>query len=60
MKADEIASVIAEGKTAKGIEDLLSLASSTYGKQVTHLEVGSQLKNHWQVQPPDSCTACHR
>lgn len=60
VKADEIAGVIAEGKTAKGIEDLLSLADTAYGKKVTQLEVGSQLKKHWQVQPPDSCTACHR
>jgi hypothetical protein len=60
VKADEIANVIGEGKTAKGLEDLLSLADTTFGKKVTQLEVGTQLKKHWQVQPPDSCTACHR
>jgi hypothetical protein len=60
VKASEIANVIGQGKTANGLEDLLSLADTTFGKKVTQLEVGSQLKKHWQVQPPDSCTACHR
>jgi hypothetical protein len=60
VKADEIAATIRPGGKASGLEDLLSLATDTYGKQVTQLEVGSQLKKHWQVQPPESCTACHR
>jgi hypothetical protein len=38
----------------------VALAEKTYGKDVTQKEVGTQLKKHWQIQPPDSCTACHR
>jgi hypothetical protein len=39
---------------------LLKLAEKTYGKEVTQAEVGTQLKKHWQIQPPENCTACHR
>ncbi|MEN3943031.1 cytochrome c3 family protein [Prosthecobacter sp. SYSU 5D2] len=60
VKADEIAETIEEGKKATTVEDLVALASESYGKQVTQLEVGTQLKKHWQVQPPENCTACHR
>jgi hypothetical protein len=60
IKADEIAATIEEGKTAAKVEDLVALAAGKFGEKVTQLEVGSQLKKHWQVQPPDSCTACHR
>jgi len=59
-KADEIAGTISAGGKASTVEELVALASKTFGKQVTQLEVGSQLKKHWQVQPPESCTACHR
>jgi hypothetical protein len=60
VPAGEIASVINEGKQAASLEDLVALAEKRYGDKVTQLEVGTQLKKHWQVQPPDSCTACHR
>lgn len=60
VKADEIAETIEEGKKATTVEELVALASESYGKQVTQLEVGTQLKKHWQVQPPENCTACHR
>ncbi|HAL73007.1 MAG: cytochrome c3 family protein [Verrucomicrobiota bacterium] len=60
VKTGEIAETIQEGGKAASIEELVSLASVTFGKQVTQLEVGSQLKKHWQVQPPENCTSCHR
>lgn len=60
VKADEIAATIQEDGKASSLDDILALASSTYGKNVTQLEVGSQLKKHWQVMPPENCTACHR
>jgi hypothetical protein len=60
IKAEEIAGVIGKDKKASNLQELLTLADAAYGKSVTQLEVGSQLKKHWQVQPPDSCTACHR
>ncbi|HEY1081839.1 MAG TPA: cytochrome c3 family protein [Prosthecobacter sp.] len=60
VNTDEIAAVIGEGKKAASVDELVALASETFGKQVTQLEVGSQLKKHWQVQPPENCTACHR
>jgi hypothetical protein len=44
----------------KGVSDLLAIAEKKYGKEVSQLEVGSQLKKHWQIQPPESCAACHR
>ena len=43
-----------------GVSDLLAIAEKKYGKEVSQLEVGSQLKKHWQIQPPESCAACHR
>lgn len=58
--ADEVASVIKPGAKAAGLPDLLKLAQEKYGDQVTQSEVGPQLKKHWQVAPPDNCTACHR
>ncbi len=60
VKADEIAATIQEDGKASSLDEILALASSTYGKNVTQLEVGSQLKKHWQVMPPENCTACHR
>jgi hypothetical protein len=60
----EIASVITKGKPLgfepKTLDDLLQLADKNLGRTVTQHEVGSQLKNHWQIQPPESCAACHR
>ena len=49
-----------EGAKADGLDAIVALAEKTYGKDVTQKEVGTQLKKHWQIQPPDSCTACHR
>ncbi|MCB1226511.1 MAG: cytochrome c3 family protein [Verrucomicrobiales bacterium] len=43
-----------------GLDDLVSMAEKEFGKDVTQKEVGTQLKKHWQVQPPESCAACHR
>ncbi len=65
VKPVEIASVIvgdskASDEAPKGLDGILALAQKTYGEQVTQLEVGSQLKKHWQIQPPESCAACHR
>jgi len=59
----EVAEVISGkplGYEPKTIDDLLALAERKYGKQVSQLEVGTQLKEHWQIQPPESCAACHR
>jgi hypothetical protein len=56
----EIAQSIDPSRSAANLADLVSLAEGRYGKQVTQLEVGTQLKKHWQVQPPENCTACHR
>jgi hypothetical protein len=57
----EIATVIG-GASAKAddLDQILKLAETTYGKEVTQAEVGTQLKKHWQIQPPENCTACHR
>jgi hypothetical protein len=60
VQPGEIANVIQHGKSASSVADLVKLAQAEYGDKVTQLEVGYQLKQHWQVQPPDSCTACHR
>lgn len=60
VKADEIAATIEAGKTASKLEEIVALASGKFGAKVTQLEVGSQLKKHWQVQPPENCTTCHR
>lgn len=64
VKADEIAQVIVgENKPAPAagtLDDLLALAGKTFGKTVSQLEVGTQLKKHWQIQPPETCAACHR
>jgi hypothetical protein len=60
IKADEIAGTIGEDKKAASVEDLVALATKKYGKEVTQLEVGTQLKKHWQVQPPQACSSCHR
>ncbi len=61
--AGEIAEVILGAKPGyevNGMDDLLAMAEKTYGDDVTQREVGSQLKKHWQIQPPESCAACHR
>jgi len=61
VPSSEIAEVIGgEGAKADGLDAIVALAEKTYGKDVTQKEVGTQLKKHWQIQPPDSCTACHR
>jgi hypothetical protein len=60
----EIADVIVgQGKLdwePKGLEDLLQIAKKEFGRQVSQKEIGTQLKKHWQIQPPESCAACHR
>jgi len=61
--AAEIAEVITGSKPEydlNGVADLLAIAEKKYGKEVSQLEVGSQLKKHWQIQPSESCAACHR
>jgi hypothetical protein len=61
IPAGEIATVIGgESAKADDLDQLLKLAEATYGKEVTQAEVGTQLKKHWQIQPPENCTACHR
>jgi hypothetical protein len=60
IKPEEIASSIEPGKKATQLDEILALASGKYGEKVTQLEVGTQLKKHWQVQPPENCTTCHR
>ena len=61
IPAGEIATVIGgESAKADDLDQLLKLAETTYGKEVTQAEVGTQLKKHWQIQPPENCTACHR
>jgi hypothetical protein len=61
VPAGEIAAAIGgEGAKADDLGALLALAEKTYGKEVTQTEVGTQLKKHWQIQPPENCTACHR
>jgi hypothetical protein len=39
---------------------VVELAAKTYGPSVTQKEVGTQLKDHWRVAPPETCAACHR
>lgn len=62
VKADEIAAEIpgAKGQSAADAAGLAALAQKAYGEKVVQSEVGLQLKKHWQISPPDSCTACHR
>lgn len=64
IKADEIAAVITGGarvdKPAGSVNDLVAMAEEAFGKSVAQREVGLQLKKHWQIQPPESCAACHR
>ena len=60
VSGDEIASVINPGSKAANLDELVKLAEVKYGKEVTQAEVGPQLKKHWQVAPPENCTACHR
>jgi hypothetical protein len=45
----------------RDMDSLLSLAEKVYGKKVmSQEEVGLQLKEAWNVNPPESCSACHR
>lgn len=62
VKVDEIAGVIGAKSSPQPstVEEVVELAAKKFGNQVTQEEVGTQLKKHWQVQPPDNCTACHR
>jgi hypothetical protein len=61
VPAKDIAEVIGgEGAKADTLDQIVALAEGTYGAEVTQKEVGTQLKKHWQIQPPDNCTACHR
>lgn len=65
VKADEIAGVLKDAgasyeKTPAGLDELVKLAENNYGKKMAQKEVGLQLKKHWQIQPPESCAACHR
>jgi hypothetical protein len=59
-KADEIAQVIKPEANATDLAGLMKLAEDRFGKEVTQAEVGPQIKKHWQVAPPENCTACHR
>ncbi len=58
--AAELADVIKPGAKANDLAEVMKLASDTFGEKVKQAEVGPQLKKHWQVAPPESCTACHR
>jgi hypothetical protein len=60
VAASEIADTLQPGSKAAGLPELLELAQKRFGEKVTQVEVGTQLKKHWQVQPPENCTACHR
>lgn len=60
--ASDIAAEIPGGKgaTATDAASLSALAQKAYGEKVTQKEVGTQLKKHWNILPPQDCTACHR
>ena len=60
--AADIAAEIPGGKgaTAADAASLAALAQKAYGDKVTQSEVGTQLKKHWNILPPQDCTACHR
>ena len=60
--AADIAAEIPGGKgaTATDAASLATLAQKAYGEKVTQTEVGTQLKKHWNILPPQDCTACHR
>ncbi len=63
IDAKEIAAQIPGGEKleqAPDLDKLLALAQTAYGDNVVQREVGLQLKKHWQIQPPDNCSACHR
>jgi hypothetical protein len=62
VSADDIAVAITGDEHTKGgdLAALVKLAEGKYGKSVTQKEVGLQLKKHWEIQPPQDCTACHR
>ena len=47
-------------KKPADLTELVALASKTFGKEVTQTEVGAQLKEHWRINPPESCAGCHR
>jgi hypothetical protein len=50
-----------ENRGELGKEDLIRLSEQVYGKgEMTQEEVGLQLKEAWNVNPPLSCSACHR
>jgi len=60
--AADIAAEIPGGKgaSAADADALATLAQKAYGDKVTQTEVGTQLKKHWNILPPQDCTACHR
>jgi hypothetical protein len=62
LPADDIAAAITGDVHIQGgdLAALVKLAEDKYGKSVTQKEVGLQLKKHWEIQPPQDCTACHR
>ncbi|MBX7206917.1 MAG: cytochrome c family protein [Verrucomicrobiaceae bacterium] len=64
VKPAEIAAEIPGGRSLDqvpaDVKGLVELAEKAYGGQVAQKEVGLQLKKHWQIQPPESCAACHR
>lgn len=60
IPANEIADTIVPGAKASTLDEVVELATKTYHKDVTQKEVGTQLKKHWQVQPPQACSSCHR
>jgi hypothetical protein len=45
----------------RGFDDLIRLSEEVYGNEtMTQDEVGLQLKSAWKVNPPISCSGCHR
>lgn len=63
-KIEDLAKTIAGGKSQENpptdLKGLVALATDTYGQTVTQKEVGTQLKEHWRITPPESCAGCHR
>ncbi len=49
-----------KGDVPADAKGLAAKAAEIYGEKVTQEEVGLQLKAHWQINPPQDCTACHR
>lgn len=64
--ADQLISVIEDHRRlrpqdGRSFEDLIQLSEEVYGKEsMTQDEVGLQLTSAWKVDPPMSCSGCHR